>query len=573
MTPSAPLALARRDLLKGAGALVVGFGFSGTLSVMAQTAPGGAVKPPLAADQLDSWIAVHQDGGISAFFGKMDMGQGVDVAIAQIVAEELDVDVRRVSVVMGDTASSLNQGGASGSTGVQKGGIALRNAAAEARRVLVEMAASRLGVPVATLAVTDGVVGDGDEADLLWRADRRALLRRRAAVERQDRQRSRGDRQGQAQAAGAVQDRRPVGAAQRHRRQGLRPPRLRHRHQDPRHAARTDDPARRRRHRAGRGRRSLGRAASPASRWFGRRASSVSSRRRNGTRSARRRPLKVTWSEAKPAFIPIGRALRPHPQRAGRQARGRGRSGRDRSRLRRRRAASSRRSTNGPSSRMPAWVRPAPSSMRSRTRSRSGPARRSRTTPGTASRSSSACRRRRSTASGSPAPAPTAATMPATRRWTRRVLSQAVGKPVRLQYMRYEGHGWDPKGPASVHRCRAALDAEGKVLAYHFESKGFSRVDTDTNEADPRHSLAGHAPRPAAQSAAGFRRAGENPTPSPTSAWPGRRSRRCSTAPRRCAPRICAIPWARRSISPANPSSTSLPRRPRPIPSSSACNI
>jgi CO/xanthine dehydrogenase Mo-binding subunit len=58
--------------------------------------------------------------------------------------------------------------------------------------------------------------------------------------------------------------------------------------------------------------------------------------------------------------------------------------------------------------------------------------------------------------------------------------------------MRHEGHGWDPKGPASVHKCRAALDASGKVVAFHFESKGFSRVDTDTNESDPRHSLAGH---------------------------------------------------------------------------------
>jgi CO/xanthine dehydrogenase Mo-binding subunit len=58
--------------------------------------------------------------------------------------------------------------------------------------------------------------------------------------------------------------------------------------------------------------------------------------------------------------------------------------------------------------------------------------------------------------------------------------------------MRYEGHGWDPKGPASVHKCRAALDATGKVVGYHFETRGFSRIDIDTNESDPRTSLAGH---------------------------------------------------------------------------------
>src|SRR5438045_2074523 len=109
--------LRRRDLLKGAGALVVAFGLPASLSALAQSAAGGA-KPALTADQLDSWIAVRQDGGITAFFGKMDMGQGVDVAIGQIVAEELDVPFDRVTVVMGDTATSVNQGGASGRTGV-----------------------------------------------------------------------------------------------------------------------------------------------------------------------------------------------------------------------------------------------------------------------------------------------------------------------------------------------------------------------------------------------------------------------------------------------------------------------
>ncbi len=71
------------------------------------------------------------------------------------------------------------------------------------------------------------------------------------------------------------------------------------------------------------------------------------------------------------------------------------------------------------------------------------------------------------------------------------LLSKAVGRPVRVQGMRYEGHGWDPKGPASIHRARAALDKDGAVIGYAFESKGFSRVDIDTNESDPAYSLAG----------------------------------------------------------------------------------
>ena len=133
------LPIDRRSLFKGTGALVISIGIPGGF---ATAAPGAAVKPPLAPDQIDSWLAIKSDGDVIAYFGKMDMGQGVDVAIAQIVAEELDVPLARVEVVMGDTALTVNQGGASGSTGVQKGGIALRNAAAEARRVLVEMASS-----------------------------------------------------------------------------------------------------------------------------------------------------------------------------------------------------------------------------------------------------------------------------------------------------------------------------------------------------------------------------------------------------------------------------------------------
>src|SRR4029077_10561501 len=127
--------------------------------------PGAAVKPPLAPDRLDSWLAVKADGDVVAYFGKMDMGQGVDVAIAQIVGEELDVPFERVNVVMGDTGWTVTQGGASGSTGIQKGGIPLRNAAAEARRVLVELASQRLGVPADRLEVTHGgVMVTGDPA-------------------------------------------------------------------------------------------------------------------------------------------------------------------------------------------------------------------------------------------------------------------------------------------------------------------------------------------------------------------------------------------------------------------------
>src|SRR5258706_5472134 len=115
----------------------------------------GLNNPP---SELASYIAVNADGTVSAFFGKMDMGQGLFVAIAQMVPEELDLPSASVKVIMGDTATSVNQGGASGSTGIQFGGKQMRAAAAEARRVLVEMAAQKLSLPVDQLMITDGVV-------------------------------------------------------------------------------------------------------------------------------------------------------------------------------------------------------------------------------------------------------------------------------------------------------------------------------------------------------------------------------------------------------------------------------
>ena len=71
------------------------------------------------------------------------------------------------------------------------------------------------------------------------------------------------------------------------------------------------------------------------------------------------------------------------------------------------------------------------------------------------------------------------------------ILAKAVGRPVRLQYMRGDATGWDPKGPASIHRVRAAIDADGKLVGYEFVSKAFSRVDVDTNESKPGNTIGG----------------------------------------------------------------------------------
>src|SRR5262249_26203659 len=137
------LAPSRRNLLKSAGALVVSIG--APMAFDPARAAGDAfvagAKPPLTPGHYSSCIASKADGTLMAIEGKIDGGQGRHTAIAQIVAEELDVPFRAVKVVMGDTGTSVNQGGASGAAGVQEGGKQLRAAAAEARRVLVELAA------------------------------------------------------------------------------------------------------------------------------------------------------------------------------------------------------------------------------------------------------------------------------------------------------------------------------------------------------------------------------------------------------------------------------------------------
>ena len=168
----------RRDFLSAAGALVVsvaggGFanqamaqsagaasaaGASAASAVSTTLATISAVKPALKADELDSWVAIQPDGNVVAYYGKVDLGQSLDVAIAQIVAEELDVSYRKVKIVMGNSATSLNQGGASSALGIQAGAKPLRNAAAEARRILLNLASEKLNVPVAQLTVDDGEI-------------------------------------------------------------------------------------------------------------------------------------------------------------------------------------------------------------------------------------------------------------------------------------------------------------------------------------------------------------------------------------------------------------------------------
>ena len=108
--------------------------------------------------RLDRWLRINRDGTVSVFPGKVEIGQGILTALSQIVAEELDVGLERVRLAPTDTRYSPDEGMTSGSQSITDGGAALRYAAAEARDLLMQKAASQLGVSLEQLSVTDGTI-------------------------------------------------------------------------------------------------------------------------------------------------------------------------------------------------------------------------------------------------------------------------------------------------------------------------------------------------------------------------------------------------------------------------------
>jgi nicotinate dehydrogenase subunit B len=146
----------RRTFLKGGGVLIVSFGLP--LQLAGKAGADSVPFPDLDPSQLDSWLAIAQDGKVTAFTGRTDNGQNKQTAFAQIIADELDAPFDAITVIMGDTARTVRQGGSSASDGALHGSRPVRHAAAEARRVLLGLAAAKFGVGVADLSVSDGVV-------------------------------------------------------------------------------------------------------------------------------------------------------------------------------------------------------------------------------------------------------------------------------------------------------------------------------------------------------------------------------------------------------------------------------
>jgi nicotinate dehydrogenase subunit B len=488
----------RRAFLAASGAMVVTLaappGWSA--SAFAQGAPGGTTRPPLAPDQLDSWIAINPDGTVSAFLGKVDGGQGVDVAIAQIVAEELDVPYEAVTVVMGDTATTINQGGASGSTGVQKGGATLRDTAAEARRVLIELASGRLRLPAAQLTAADGVVllpadaarrisyaeligGRFFNTPLQWNNRIGSALTARGKAEPK--------RPDQYKIVGTPRARRDVAAkvfASFDYVTDVKVPEMLH----------------------GRMIRPPVAGAVPVSvdessiAGLGARVvrvadliGIVADAEWDAVRAAR--DLAVVWSQAEAPFPEqpeLYRHIRQAPvvKRALIEDRGSVDAVFDSAQARGLRIIEAEyewpfqsHASMGPAcaivdaradsatlwtgSQKPHYARDVVAALLGLEADqvaghwRMGPGSYGRNDAGDAAADAA-------------------------------ILSQAVGRPVRVQYMRNEGHGWDPKAPASVHRVRAALDASGKIVAHEFMTKAFSILDIMSNESRPAYTLAGH---------------------------------------------------------------------------------
>jgi CO/xanthine dehydrogenase Mo-binding subunit len=155
--------VSRRDVLAGAGALVVAFRLSRTQAQTETGTGGGPSKLDLPGSlddtpNIDAWIRIDASGGATIITGKAELGQGLKTALLQVAAEELKVPFDRLSLVTADTARTPNEGYTAASHSMQDSGTAIRHAAAQARDILIDEAAHRLGVPATSLQVRNGEV-------------------------------------------------------------------------------------------------------------------------------------------------------------------------------------------------------------------------------------------------------------------------------------------------------------------------------------------------------------------------------------------------------------------------------
>lgn len=154
------ISFSRRDLLKSGSALIVGFTF-GAFNAGHASAQNGKASfdgKPVDGAELDSFLVIHPDSTVTVFTGKVDLGTGLRIAVRQMAAEELGLSVAQVDLVEGDSLLTPDQGRTGGSSGLTQGGVGVRQAAATARQLLIDLAAERLKQPAASLILADGSV-------------------------------------------------------------------------------------------------------------------------------------------------------------------------------------------------------------------------------------------------------------------------------------------------------------------------------------------------------------------------------------------------------------------------------
>ena len=487
------LSVSRREFLMTSGALIVSAAAPATSeNAVAATAATDPLKPALVPGELDSWVAVLKDGRVAAFFGKVDLGQGLDVGIAQIVADELDVAYEKVTVFQGDTANSCNQGGASGSFGINVGAKPLRNAAAEARRILVESAAQRLSVPADRLTVSDGVVSvTGDAAKKVSYAELIGGRFFNAKVEWNKQVgnfmdinvRAKPKQPSEYKVVGKSFPRNDV--------EGkvfgtsdwvseVRVPGMLH--------ARVIRPER-----AGCDPVKVDEASIRSIRGArvvreGNFLAVVAPREWDAVRAAKM--LKVEWSAPKDPFPPMDK-LYEHIRAAKTVKR--------EEPLKKGDVEAVIKTAARVVEAEYEWPFQAHASM--------GPGcavvdpRKGRATLWTGTQKPHYARDGVAKILGLPPEEVHGIWVVGPGSYGRNdagdtaidaaIVAKLTGKPVRVQSSRAEGIAWCPKGPAGVHRGRAAFDASGKVIGYDFNSKGFSRLNVNSNESDPGDTLGG----------------------------------------------------------------------------------
>ena len=149
------VSISRRDFLKAGGSLIVLFSLP---LVVKQAIAAATTSKPVSLDLVESFLAIGADGTVTCYSGKVDLGTGVRTALTQIVADELTVPLERVHIIAGDTLLTPDQGPTNGSLAIQVGGMQIRQAAATARAALTSEAAKLWQVDTSEVTTADGVV-------------------------------------------------------------------------------------------------------------------------------------------------------------------------------------------------------------------------------------------------------------------------------------------------------------------------------------------------------------------------------------------------------------------------------